>query len=437
MADKCVVRNQACRRGGVALRQRHNERQNTGYANPDVVLERAHLNVHYKSCEGSYTEAFDKLVADGHISTRGLGKDPKILDELVFDVNTAYFENHGAGSPCGGYDYAKEFFAEAYRLAVKEAGGEQYVLSAVMHADERNKALSEQLGRDVYHYHLHVVYVPVVEKKVYFKKNNKDPEKAGKLKETIMQVSHSKKWPRLKQLDEHGEPLRNAKGKAILINAYSLLQDRFHEHMREAGYTDFERGERGSTAEHLSVLEYKTQQEAARLEAVAAQVAQGQQQAAEQDATARKKKKELAGLDKKLAVKGKAAATLDEVKSLSKNVTIGGKVALAPGDWRMVYSLAKEGLHSREEIQEQKDKAAALRTKNAASMAENADMKERLKGYGEGVGVTDTMRYFQAKQRAPRRMEAAIVDILHSPAEKQQEVSRQRQQGHRKGGQEL
>jgi len=46
-----------------------------------------------------------------------------------------------------------------------------------------------------------VVYVPVVQKEVYFQKNNKDPEKAGKLKEVITQVSHSKKWPRFKGED--------------------------------------------------------------------------------------------------------------------------------------------------------------------------------------------------------------------------------------------
>jgi SrtB family sortase len=48
-------------------------------------------------------------------------------------------------------------------LAVKEIGGEECVLSAVMHADERNRAASDQLGRDVFHYHLHVVYIPVVD----------------------------------------------------------------------------------------------------------------------------------------------------------------------------------------------------------------------------------------------------------------------------------
>ena len=35
-----------------------------------------------------------------------------------------------------------------------------------MHADEINRAMTEALAREVYHYHLHVVYVPVVEKQI-------------------------------------------------------------------------------------------------------------------------------------------------------------------------------------------------------------------------------------------------------------------------------
>ncbi len=265
--NRCVVRNAANRRGNLGDRYRHNERHNTDYGNGDIEKDRSHLNVHFKQCEGSYTEAFDKLVQDGVVSMRGLGKDPKIVDELVFDVNSAYFEEHG------GYEYAREFFAEAYKLAVKEAGGEQYVLSAVMHADERNRALSEQLGRDAYHYHLHVVYVPVVDKEIRWTKRCKDPALVGTVREVIKQVSHSKKWPREKQLDEHGEVVRNEKGKAVLVNSYSLLQDRFHEHMRAAGFTDFERGERGSTAQHLDTLEYKIQQDKERAAALGEQVA--------------------------------------------------------------------------------------------------------------------------------------------------------------------
>lgn len=91
---------------------------------------------------------------DGTISTRGLKQDAVHYGELIFDVNSAYFHNHG------GYEFAQAFYAEAYRAAVDIVGGEQYILSAVMHADERNQGMSKALGYDVWHYHLHVVYVP-------------------------------------------------------------------------------------------------------------------------------------------------------------------------------------------------------------------------------------------------------------------------------------
>ncbi|WP_289480822.1 plasmid recombination protein, partial [Klebsiella pneumoniae] len=92
---------------------------------------------------GSYSKMFEQMKAGGIISTRGLKDDAKIYGELIFDVNSAYFYNHG------GYDFAKQFYADAYKAAVEIVGGEQYILSAVMHADERNKAMSEALGEDV------------------------------------------------------------------------------------------------------------------------------------------------------------------------------------------------------------------------------------------------------------------------------------------------
>jgi len=118
--NRCVVRNQAYRCGEFSIRERHNERKNMDYQNPDIILDRSHLNVHFKSCDGTYEQEFNRLVESGAVSLRGLKTDgsAKVFDEFVFDVNTAYFENHG------GYEYAKRFFAEAYKLAVQEAGGE-------------------------------------------------------------------------------------------------------------------------------------------------------------------------------------------------------------------------------------------------------------------------------------------------------------------------
>ena len=52
--------------------------------------------------------------------------------------------------------------------------------------------MTEALGREVYHYHLHVVYVSVVEKQILWSKRCKDKALVGTVKETVMQVSRSK-----------------------------------------------------------------------------------------------------------------------------------------------------------------------------------------------------------------------------------------------------
>ncbi len=255
---KSVARNQGYTRGAVSHIEKHNERKNTNYSNVDVMLEQSHNNVHFKVCDGTYLGVFDKMIKDGEISTRALklnnkGTKPEssIIGELVFDVNTEYFESqyvsHGYTS---GYDFAKAFYAETYKMAVADVGDEKYILSATMHADERNKGLSEQLGRDVYHYHLHVVYIPVVRTEVKWTKKCKDTSLIGTVKEVINQVSHSKKWECEKVVGEDG--------KERLVYSYSKLQDRYHDHMKSAGFDGFERGKVGSTAEHLSAIDYKT-----------------------------------------------------------------------------------------------------------------------------------------------------------------------------------
>lgn len=239
---------------GVGKAERHIERKNQNYENMNVNLSQTSRNVHFKRCEDpTYSQHLDRLVEEGAVSLRGLKQDAKVFDEMIFDVNTAYFEEHG------GYDYARDFYEEVFRFAEKEYGQEN-IVSAVMHADELNTAISDQLGYPVYHYHLHVVALPVVEKEVRYSKRCKDPELVGKVKEVIHQISHSKKWASPKVTDEDG--------KSHIIKSYSLLQDRFFEHMRDAGFEDFERGERGSTAQHLSVTEYKVKIENERLNAI-------------------------------------------------------------------------------------------------------------------------------------------------------------------------
>ena len=59
-------------------------------------------------------EQLKQMETDGMVSLRGLRKDATLFNEIVIDVNTMYFERNG------GYEYAKQFYEEAYRFI---AGG--------------------------------------------------------------------------------------------------------------------------------------------------------------------------------------------------------------------------------------------------------------------------------------------------------------------------
>lgn len=258
--DRISARNVNLSSTKIGNAQRHNEREKESYTNPDIMPERSTFNIHFKTPADDYEKMFAQMEADKVISTRGLKDDANLYGELIFDVNSAYFHNHG------GYEFAKQFYADAYKAAVEIVGGEQHILSAVMHADERNRAMSEALGQDVFHYHMHVVYIPVVEKQVLWSKRCKDPSLVGTVKETVMQVSSSKKWLSKPALDDDGSPILQKNGKPVLRKSYSVLQDDFFRFMRAAGYDDVERGERGSSEEHLTVTQFKVEQEQHRLE---------------------------------------------------------------------------------------------------------------------------------------------------------------------------
>ena len=273
--------------------------------------------------------------------------------ELVFDVNSAYFYNHG------GYEFAKQFYADAYKAAAEIVGGEQYILSAVMHADERNRAMSEALGEDVYHYHLHVVYIPVVEKQILWSKRCKDEALRGTVKEVITQVSRSKKWESKPVLDEDGNPMLNARGKKILRSSYSVLQDDFFHFMRVAGYTDLERGERGSTEEHLTVTQFKVQAEQQRLDAVTGQVAQAEQSLENAKAATEKQKKRLEALQRETKTAKTIALTVQDIEAMGKKNSITGNISLTPDQSDTLKRYAVNGIIANADNKRLKEKLAS------------------------------------------------------------------------------
>ena len=386
--DRTIVRNHDLKTPeDVAKIQEHNERQKDKYSNQDIVTERTAMNVHFKAPTADYAEMFEHLESEKVISTRGLKPDAVKYGELVFDVNSAYFYNHG------GYEFAKRFYADVYKAAVEIVGGEQYILSAVMHADERNRAMSEALGQDVYHYHLHVVYIPVVEKQVLWSKRCKDKSLVGTVKETIMQVSRSKKWESKPALDADGKPMLNAKGKTVLKSSYSVLQDDFFRFMRSSGYEDIERGERGSTEEHLTVTQFKVHAEQQRLEAVTAQVAKTEQA--------------LTAVKEEMRTTKTAALTAREIKEMGKKNPVTGNISLTPQESKAIKKYAVIGLALKAEN-------AKLHEQLTAAKKAAAVWKQRYNALQEKYEELKrkSQPYLSALKAAPEKVRAFISGIL-------------------------
>lgn len=123
-----------------------------------------------------------------------------------------------------------------------------------MHADELNLVMSDAFYKPIYHNHLHIVALPVVKKDILWSKRCNDKSLVGTVKETVNQISHSKKWKSPPALDDNGNQILGINGKPVLIPTYSILQDEFYEHMQKAGFKDFQRGERGSNEEYKKFI---------------------------------------------------------------------------------------------------------------------------------------------------------------------------------------
>lgn len=374
-----VARIETRTRATVGKFERHIERKNDSYENMNVDFSRTPMNVSFKSCgELTYNEHLDKMIGAGMVSLKGLKPDATVFDEMIMDVNTDYFEQNG------GYEYACRFYEEAFHFAEKLYGKDN-IVSAVMHADELNTAMTEKYGRPIYHYHLHIMALPVVDKEVRWTKRCKDPELVGKVKEVIHQVSHSKKWKSEKALDENGNPILNSKGKQAYHASYSILQDKFYEHMQEAGFNGFSRGERGSTAENLTSLEYKIQQD----------------------------EKRLADIQQKIAAETvrynnnhQAFMTFNEIDNSGKK-SFTGKYTVSADDYEKLTTLAKQSYSAVSEVKKLQEENRYLTRQIWSLQSEVSRLKTALSE------LTEKCRpYLEALKAAPKAVKEFIDGIL-------------------------
>ena len=416
-----VARVQTYTRASILKAERHNERKNTTYSNMNVDLAQTQNNVHYKKCNSTYNERLKEMINIGDVSLRGLKDNAKIFDEIIFDINSDYFEQNG------GYDFAKEFYEKAFHFAEQEMGAKN-IISAVMHADELNTALTEEYKKSIYHYHLHVIAIPTVRKKIKWSKRCKDKSLIGTTKEIINQVSHSKKWKSQQATDLQGNPLYDEKGKAILIKSYSLLQDRFFQYMSDSGYRGFIRGLKGSTAEHLSDIEFKAKKEQEKLELITDKVKQQQVKFAETTSAIEDSEKQ----------KSQAQQELNEIKKdidnykgykgdidnidVGKSKLFGKKIELDNNDYQNLVKYAKKGIIADVEI-------TKLKEENKKLKHDFNELKEKARDFIRAIAYAPTKvaNFFkslfkeeeQEKQKKLELAEQQRLEKLYTPAERE------------------
>lgn len=275
-----IIRNANHKMNAVPLFERHNERRNKNYSNNDIDLSRSSENFHLKKIEAAtYQQEFERLRQKhnlkGNLRLTG-EKQSNVMCEFVITSDKEFFDRLGA-------ERTKRFFADAYNFVTAKVG-ESFVVSAVVHMDEATP-------------HMHVTYIPVI--------NGKD-RKGNPCK----RINCSEFW----------------KGR----DSYSRLQDEYYDFITARGY-DLERGIKGSTAEHLSVAEFKLKKTEEQLAEIAAQISE--------------------------------VGQVDEIKSANLPLN---KVAINKADYENLISTAKHYVSARKAEEE-----------NLSLMAENLSLKNK------------------------------------------------------------
>lgn len=228
----------------------------------------------------------------------------------------------------------------------------------------------------------------------------------------------SKKWASKPALDEHGKPLLNANGKTVLRKSYSVLQDDFFAAMRKAGYDDVERGERGSSEEHLTVTQFKVQQEQARLAELTEQNRQQEKQATtlgKQIEKIRNQHVDVAAIEKieakSIPFSTKIAVEREDFEHLStfakKYITTEKKEsklqkALDAAN-RLIAKLKAEIAGLKQELSEYKSVRSKLRA--AELERENTELRGKVRSYEDVIQRNNLWRFFR-----PRREKAVTMD---------------------------
>ncbi len=201
-----IIRNIKYKSENLKLAYRHNERRNKNYSNPDIDVDKSYLNYSIKSPQYSYEKEFERIRKEYNLKGQ-IKVVSNIACEYIITSDNEFFDTIGEQE-------IKRYFETAYKFVSEYKNlGEQYIMSAKVHMDERTP-------------HMHLVFLPVVHT------TDKNGNKIDKL-------ACSEFW----------------KAK----DSYRQLQNEFYSYMVSNGF-DLERGlpKEETNRKHYTIEEYKT-----------------------------------------------------------------------------------------------------------------------------------------------------------------------------------
>ena len=189
-----------------------------------------------------------------------------------------------------------------------------------------------------------------------------------------------------------------------------------HGHKKESAFglhTDVERGERGSTEEHLTVTQFKVQREQERLDSLTAQADQKAQSLAKTSQTLSKKEKELATVQKKAALTQNALIHAQDVASLGKK-TLLGNYSLTEEEFSQLKSQAAHGFMVDMENRQLKQQLSAAQQDSIKWQTRYRNLRNEVQPY------LDAMRH------APERVRNFFENLLSQKPERTASIPKDR-----------
>ena len=139
-----IIRNANYKRYNLPGLYKHTERKNTNYSNKDIEKNKSINNYSIKKCNITYSNAIKQLIKENDLKCR-ITSYTNLVCEFIITSDKEFFETIGEKE-------TKRYFQTAYNFVANYKNlSEKYILSAKVHMNESTP-------------HLHLVFVPVVQK---------------------------------------------------------------------------------------------------------------------------------------------------------------------------------------------------------------------------------------------------------------------------------